>query len=158
MSTVARKFVSVPQRSSRETWDMIALLLAPDKTGDAYKEIMKVQGVASSLISRETMESSAIVVYGGPGPRVKVYCLYGNDAIGGDGANETALATVPTQGDWKMSLPCPSEDLAWVQEALKTDSARITARDMSTSVSDDEEAKEKLTSSQVVDMEAFFRR
>lgn len=158
MSTVARRFVSVPQRSSRDTWEAIASLLAPDTAGDAHQELMKVQGVGSSLISREAMESAPIVVYGGPGPRVKIFCIYGSDAIAGDGANEDSLATVPTQGDWKMSLPCPAEDLSWVQDALKAVSGRITARDMSTSVAENDGVGEKQAVTQEVNMEAFLRR
>lgn len=160
MSTVARNFASVPQRSSRDTWTGIVNLLAPDSSSDSHKELLQAAGVASSLIARESMESAPIVVYGGPGPRVKVFCVYGTDAIGGDRVNETALATVPTQGDWKVSLPCPADELSWVRDALKAESSRITARDMTTSVADetDEDEAQKAAAGQSVDLEAFLKR
>ncbi len=45
-----------------------------------------------------------------------------------EGASEEALAWCPTDGDWQMSIPCPPEDLPWVQEALARHTVRITAR------------------------------
>ncbi len=75
----------------------------------------------------------------GKGPRVRLYCLYGDDATSGEDANEATLASVPTEGEWKLSLPCPTDDLAWVQAALKNKSTRITARDLSEPVTDEDE-------------------
>lgn len=160
MSTVARNVASVPQRSSGNTWSEIVRLLAPDPASDSHKELIQVAGIASSLIARGAMESAPVVVHGGPGPRVRIYCVYGPDAIAGDGVNEAALATIPTLGNWKVSLPCPAEDLTWVTDALKINSTRITARDMKTSV--DNESSEfdgmKATDEQTVNLEAFLKR
>ena len=61
------------------------------------------------------------------GPERSV-AYYDEDAITGDNASETKLATSPTNGDWSMSLPCPEEDLTWVQAALAKRSKRVTAR------------------------------
>jgi hypothetical protein len=101
--------------------------------------------------------TAAIVLYG-TGPRVRVYCLYNDDAIDGDDADEMALSFDPTAGDWQMSLPCPSEDLSWVQDALKAKSRRITARDMDTAFDNEErEASKNNAVETVVDLEAFFK-
>jgi hypothetical protein len=98
------------------------------------------------------------VVGWGAGPRVRIYCLYNEDAVEGDDANETALSFDPTDGDWYMSLPCPAEDLSWVQNALKGKSKRVTARDMETLLdSDEEESSKKSANETVVDLEAFFK-
>src|SRR5882724_3223258 len=116
MTVVARKFISVPVRSARETWSAICGILAADGNSEAARELLSVSGVASSLIAREAM-TSPIVVHGS-GPRVRIYCLYHADAIDGDDSNESDLIFDATDGDWKMSLPCPTDDLDWVQAEL----------------------------------------
>ena len=117
MTVIARTFASVPQRTATETWKAISEVLAPDSESAAALELASVSGIASSLITREAM-TSPIVVYGS-GPRVRIYCLYNDDAIEGDDVREGALPFDATAGDWKMSLPCPLDDLPWVQDALK---------------------------------------
>lgn len=157
MSVVARRFASIPARSASETWDAIAAILAPDHQSEAGAELKSVSGIANSIISRETCQSAPIVVFGGPGPRVRVYCIHGDDAIAGEGVNESSLATTPTQESWKMSLPCPKDDLDWISEELKKKSSRISARDMSEPV-DDEAETENSTTSAEVNMEAYLRK
>src|SRR5260221_12003119 len=130
MTVVARKFISIPERTASATWGAIIQLLAPDSKSEAALELTSVAGIASSLIAREAMTSPGVVC--GSGPRVHIYCLYNEDALEGDDANEAALSFNPTAGDWEMSLPCPLDDLSWVQVALKAKSKRITARDMDT--------------------------
>jgi hypothetical protein len=101
--------------------------------------------------------TSPIVVWGA-GPRVRIYCIYNDDAVEGDDANETALSFNPTDGDWHMSLPCPAEDLSWVSNALKCKSKRVTARDMETVLdSDEEDSSKKGATETTVDLEAFFK-
>jgi hypothetical protein len=154
MTVIVRRFVSVPARSAAETWKAISDLLASAEKSEGARELASVTGAASSLIAREAM-TSPIVVHGS-GPRVRIYCLYDDDAIEGDDVNETALPFDVTSGDWKLSLPCPAEDLGWVQNTLKAKSTRITARDMAEPV---EKAGEQGTGqvSGAVDMEAFFK-
>jgi hypothetical protein len=131
-------------------------LLAPDKQSEARKELESVAGIASNLIADEAFESAAGVVYGS-GPRVRLYCLYGDKAISGDRASESALAFNPTEGDWRMSLPCPAEDLAWVCDALKERSSRITARDVDEDVEEEGDSEgHKASAGFEIDTEAFF--
>jgi hypothetical protein len=156
MTTIARKFVSVPERTATATWSAISDLLAADPNSSAAGELVLISGIASSLITREAM-SSPIVVYGS-GPRVRFYCLYNEDAIEGDDRNEAPLPFDATAGDWKMSLPCPVDDLSWVQRALSSKSTRISARDMEAAVAEEDEiAKSSASSSEGVDLEAFFK-
>jgi hypothetical protein len=129
MSVVARRIRSTPVRSSNDTWSQIVDLLAPDKQSAAHKELQSVSGVSSSLITSEAMKDAPITCSGN-GPRVRIYCLYDEAAILGEDANEAALQDCPTDGDWQLSLPCPTEDLDWVTKALKRQSTRITARDV----------------------------
>jgi hypothetical protein len=156
MTVVARRIVATPARPASEAWAVMVDLLAPDKNSDARKELESVSGIASNLIADEAFDRTAGVVYGS-GPRVRLYCLYGDKAISGDGASESALAFNPTEGDWRMSLPCPADDLNWVRDALKKKSSRITARDLDEDVESDGDSDERKTSSGFeIDREAFF--
>jgi len=83
--------------------------------------------------------------------------LYNEDAIEGDDANESALSFDATAGDWKLSLPCPADDLTWVQNSLKSKSTRISARDMTTQVEDESDNDAPESSGSNVDLEAFFK-
>jgi hypothetical protein len=94
----------------------------------ARTELASVTGIGSCLIAEETPKDDPIVVFGN-GPRLRIYCLYGEDAVVGDDKDESDLSWNPTEGDWKMRLPCGSEDLEWIQKALSTLSSRITAYD-----------------------------
>jgi hypothetical protein len=154
MSVIARRFASIPERTAMATWKAISALLASDSTLGPARELASVAGIASSLITREAM-TSPVVVYGS-GPRVRIYCLYNDDAIEGDDANEAPLSFDATAGDWKMSLPCPADDLAWVQNSLRAKSTRISARDMTAPVEDDDSG-ERQSSGDSVDLEAFFK-
>lgn len=131
MSTIARKVAATPVRLATAAWQQIIDLVAPTNAS-ARDELASVAGIASSLITEEAMKSSPIIV-SGDGPQLRVYCVYGDDAIEGSKTNEAAITDSPVDvGDaWKMSLPCPPDDLEWVRVSLKKRSARITARDMS---------------------------
>ncbi len=155
MTVVARRIIAEPVRTASETWKTIVDLLAPEADNIAREELLAVIGVASSLIAAEAMKDAPIVAYGA-GPRVRIYCLYGEAAILGENANEAKLTATPINGEWAMSLPCPMDDLEWVQAALKRRSTRITARDMSTST-DDEKGTEAIGKSASVNVEAFLR-
>ena len=104
--------------------------------------------------------TSPIVVYG-CGPRVRIYCIYHEDAITGDSANENRLAFDATDGDWRMSLPCPADDLDWVAGALAKKTKRITARDGAAEVESGDSsqaAKAARTDGAAgIDMEAFLK-
>lgn len=155
MSVIARRFASIPERTAMATWKAISALLASDSTSDPARELASVAGIASSLITREAM-TTPLVVYGS-GPRVRIYCLYNEDAIEGDDANEAPLSFDATAGDWKISLPCPADDLQWVQNSLKAKSTRISARDMTAPVEDEDDTGERGASGSSVDLEAFFK-
>lgn len=154
MTVVARRIIATPARSASEAWNVIVNLLAPDNSTDAWKELQNIAGLASNLIADEAFADAAGVVHGS-GPRVRIYCVYGEDAISGENASETALTFIPTNGDWRMSLPCPPEDLDWVTAALKEKSTRVTARNVSDDI-EEPERQEKARSVFQVDRGAFF--
>lgn len=157
MTVVARRIKATPARPASEAWQVVVDLLAPTAS-EARDELLRVEGIASSLIASQAMKDAPIVVYGS-GPRVRIYCLYDEDAIEGEQANEQSLASCPTEGDWSLSLPSPPEDLKWVQDSLKKRSSKVTARDMAEPVatgSADEASGRKATDA-VINPEAFFR-
>jgi hypothetical protein len=129
MSTVARRTLrSSPHRDAAETWEVIIELLTQGKDSSACRELRAVAGIASSLITDRAPKNAPIVVTC-EGPRTRIYCVYDEDALNGSDAGEDNLAFDPLKGNWELSLPCPKDDLEWVQPALKKHSLRITARD-----------------------------
>lgn len=163
MTVVARTLVSVPERSATDTWQRIVELIAPNATSPARRELSAVAGVACSCIADEALADDPLVVHG-VGPRLRVYALYGDDAVERERANESALSWVPTDGDWRMSIPCLADDLAWVRAKLATVSTRVTARELGANVEGEEEetrgqeATRERTTEPSVDLNAFFRR
>lgn len=156
MTVIARRIIATPARSASDAWAVMVELLAPDRDSDARKELESVAGIASNLIADESFEHAAGVVYGS-GPRVRLYCLYGDAAISGENASEASLAFNPTEGNWQMSLPCPTEDLEWVRTALKSKSSRITARDIDEDIDEKNDSSgQKSSASFDLDREAFF--
>lgn len=157
MSSVARKVAATPVRLATEVWQRVVDLLAPGNTA-ARAELASVAGVASSLITEEAMKASPIIA-SGSGPQVRVYCVYGDDAVEGSSVNESAITGSPIDANdaWKVSLPCPSEDLEWVRAALKKRSSRITARDMAETHLAENDEDTRSASAATIDMESFLK-
>ena len=156
MTVVARRIRATPERGASDAWQVIVDLIAP-KDGAARRELLGIEGIASSIISSESPADAAIVVRG-KGPRVRMYCLYSDEAISGDDANESALASCPTDGDWLMSLPAEDDDVAWVKEALAKKSTRVIVREKSEAFDDPEENSSTANVTEVdINMEAFLR-
>jgi hypothetical protein len=156
MSTVAsRSFRSTPQRDALQTWTAIVDMLTQGKTGAAQTELLAVAGVAASVIADQAPKDAAIIATC-DGPRTRIYCLYDDDAIEGSDANEDALGFDPLKGDWRVSLPCPADDLAWVQGALKQHSSRITARDRDAAVTTENAANTTKAEALVFDPKGFL--
>ncbi len=152
MSTVAsRTFKSTPERDAAATWRAIVDLLLQGRTG----AVRAVAGVAASIIADKAPEGAAIVVTC-DGPRTRIYCVYDEDAVDGSDANEGALGFDPLKGDWQVSLPCETEDLTWVQGALKKHSSRITARDKAAAPSADSTKSAVASSGLTLDLKGFL--
>lgn len=130
MSVIRRAFKSTPARDASETWRVITAFLLRNGDGSARNELEAVAGIASSLIADQAARETPITVICG-GPRTRIYCVYDDEAIGGDDVNEESLGFDPLQGEWSISLPCAADDLGWTQRALAQHSKRITARDLS---------------------------
>lgn len=127
MSVVARRIRATPERSAAEAWRFIVDLISPSGSGPR-RELEGAGGVGAYIIADEIPKEAAIVV-AGCGPRLRIYCLYGEDAIAGEGSNEADLSWDPTAGEWTMWLPVPSEDIGWVRAQLAKCGKRIVAYD-----------------------------
>jgi hypothetical protein len=128
MSVIARRIRATPERSGTEAWSVITELISQPGSL-ARKELEAAGGVAACLIADETPKESPIVV-AGSGPRLHIYCLYGEASVVGEDADEAALTWDPTDGEWKLWLPAPREDLEWVRRELGKRGTRIAAYEL----------------------------
>jgi hypothetical protein len=118
VTIIARRFRANPARTASQVWEAIADLVCGDDL-ETKAEFLQVAGVAASLIADEAPRENPLVV-AGTGPRLRVYCLYDENAIDGEDANEDALSWSPTEAGWKAYLPCPTADISWVSAALSS--------------------------------------
>src|SRR5581483_1508228 len=117
-------------------------------------ELNKLNGVLGQLICSESFVNEPIVVHGG-GPRVRMYCVYNDEAVEGDDADERTLTASPTGDGWSISVPCSDEDFDWVAKELGKIGQRATARRFGEEIAD--ESEEKSSASANIDMEAFLK-
>ena len=159
MSTIlARRVASSPVRTAAQTWAKIVEIIAPDPQSTARKELAKAAGVACASISSEATKDAAIVIWGG-GPRVRVYCVFDEDAITQDDVNEDALPKSPTEGEWKMSIPCLPDDVRWCSANLAAASSKISARSVNDDVEDGDARQEaaKAAPAMGINMQEFMK-
>jgi hypothetical protein len=158
MTIVARRLPSTPVRTGVETWEKIVELISKQQS-PSRNELQAVKGVAASLIADETPKEAPIIV-SGSGPRLRVYCLYGEDAVVGDDCDESPLTWNPTEGDWHVFLPCSDEDLEWVRKCLQPHSKRIVAYDASKEALPEEESNSSVAKKATfsVNVEEFMKK
>ncbi len=157
MATVVKRQIrATPHRTVDEAWKLIVNLLAPDDKSAARADFGRVAGVIAQVIASEAPKTAPIVVFGS-GPRVRLYCMYDDDAMTGDDANENSLSFTATDGDWRMSVPCLDEDLEWVRKQLKSRSSRIVAREIGEDVEDNESSATHASSHVEVDVKTFLQ-
>jgi len=144
MSVVARRLRSTPYRTASETWREIATLICQDDA-DAASVFAAVAGTCASIIADEVPKGSPFVVKG-TGPRLRVYCLYGEDAVIPDNGNEDPLTWSPLDDDgWTVFVPCPGDELEWVSDALKAHEPAFQAYDAAKPISEDSSSKSAST-------------
>lgn len=115
-------------------------------------------GIAAQMISTESAKEYPIIS-AGSGSRVRIYCVYDDDALVEDNANEAALAFDATSKDWKVSIPAEAEDVNWSKVELAKLSARITVREKTAPFGDeDQEEKQTASSAFKVDLGEFLKQ
>lgn len=156
MSTVRRDIRSVPFRDASDTWSAVVdLITSSSPNEDARKELMSVSGILASAITDQTLKSSPIVVTC-DGPRTRIYCLYDDDALD-ESSNEAKLGFDATKGDWQVSVAVDTEDLPWIQAALKKQTCRVVARDIDSGFEIDTDGKSTKASAVAIDLEGFLK-
>lgn len=120
---IRRNIASVPTRSAQETWHAIVNLVTGPDTVDRG-QLDAAASIMESLIADEQL-ANAPIIFKGAGPRVVVYCLYDEDAMGA-GLDIDPLNVNPTAGNWRATVPCESEDVDWMNSSLKQQAPRIT--------------------------------
>lgn len=128
-TVVSRTFRSSPHRDALQTWDAIVELLTQGKDGTARSELRAVTGVAASLIADQAPKSAPIVATC-DGPRTRIYCLFDEDAIDGDDANEEVLGFEPLKETGSLAAVSEGAARLGAKRAQKH-SSRIIARDLS---------------------------
>jgi hypothetical protein len=63
MTVVARRIRATPERGASDAWQVIVDLIAP-KDGTARRELLSIEGIASSIISTQSPKDVAMVVRG----------------------------------------------------------------------------------------------
>ncbi len=155
MSVVARRVASVPRRTSVETWLRITELVSEPDSG-ARVELEAGTSVAATLIAEEHTKSSPITISGG-GPLVRVYTLYGEEAIEADLSDEDELSFDPTAGDsWQLSLPAAGADVA-AAEALLAGASHVQVRDIERAERSAATTSKDATGELVLDLEELTR-
>lgn len=121
-----RDVASIPERSAKETWQVITDLVTDLHTVDR-PQLDAAASIMESLIADE-LPATQPIVFKGSGPRVVVYCLYGEDALDA-GLEVDPLPKRPTSGDWLASAPCEPEDAEWMNDCLRSKAPRISVYD-----------------------------
>lgn len=123
MSVIARRFAASPKRTASLTWDAIVNVIA-SQSASVKSKLNTITGIVSPIIADETLASNAITVIG-TGSRLRIYCLYGEDAIS-DEANEGKLSwNLFSTDDWEIHFPVEEEDFSWTTQLLKEKDKRF---------------------------------
>jgi hypothetical protein len=140
---------------SSATWKAISALICKQDIA-AGSEFEKVAGVASSLINERFFAEHPLVLKN-RGPRLRIYCVYGEDATTSDGVNEDELSWSPTENEWHAFLPCSEEQEEEMAAHIKRKSAKFSIYNIETGVPDDEtnDVNESAATTASVDWEAF---
>jgi len=161
MSIVARHFAATPERLPSATWNKITALVCSGEQ-KATAEFQKVAGLASSVIADRSMENHPLIIVN-DGPRLRVYCLYGDKAISEDDRNEAPLSWNPVAGKWHGYLPCGAEDFDEYASLVKSQSSRFSVYNVEEGFEQDEGKPENEKAAVAagglkIDWEAFSKK
>jgi hypothetical protein len=134
MSIVTRRFSACPVRTAANTWEAIVEVIASASV-DACNELLKIEGIAASVISDETPKKSPITIIGA-GSRLRIYCLYEEDGSTED-ANESRLNWNPFSEEWEIYIPAEKDELGWITKALNNKGTRFKAYEAGTNLIED---------------------
>jgi hypothetical protein len=117
VNVVSRDIGAIPVRSSVQTWQVVAGLLAPAGSAGRLR-LDAVTNIAAILITSEYTRQAPIIVMPASGPRVRIRTVHGLDAVDAL-PGEIPLAASPCADlDWTVSLPCGIDDIEEMRSAL----------------------------------------
>jgi hypothetical protein len=125
-------------RTAANTWETIVDVIASASV-EARSELLKIEGIAASVISDETPKKNPITIIGA-GSRLRIYCQYEEDGSTED-ANESPLSWDPFVGEWEIYIPAEIDELSWVTKSLSEKGARFKAYEAGTKPVEDDEDK-----------------
>ena len=142
-----RNIASIPIRSASETWKAIIDLVTRVDSVDGA-QLAAASSVMESLIV-DGYPANVPIVLKGHGPRLVIYCFYGEDAL--EAGNEIErLHWNPTGGDWSMTVPCDPEDVDRINKVLRSRAPRISVHEVGAQPPD--EASQSEVSSEVKEL------
>lgn len=143
MTVITRNFSASPQRTASEVWTVIIETIAANNE-KIQNTLKTISGIASSIIADETPESDAITVIGS-GPRLRIYCIYGENAISGENS-ESVLSWNIFESEWQIYFPVRKEDLEWTSRELKQKGANFFAYEVGQKIDTANESVDSKTS------------
>lgn len=154
MSVVKRTVISNPERTCVETWAKITEIVC-GQNAEPKKEFEKVSNVAASLLSEELLKDYPLIVKGA-GAQLRIYCLYGEDAISGEDSNEDILSWEITSKPWVVYLPCAKDELSWYKSTLSGLSEKFKVYDWKEGIDNEEYQSNSVKEAEFnIDEEAF---
>ena len=133
MSIIIRKIASSPKNNASKTWDIITEIVC-HKSLDHRKEFLKVKGGVCSVISEKTPKDRPIIIRGN-GPLLRIYCLYGDDAVDSEEVSEDVLNWNPLSKNWIVYVPCPKSEIDGLQSFFKNQCENFLVYDSEDSIS-----------------------
>ena len=140
---IRRNIASVPARSAQQTWRAIVDLVTGPDTVD-FDQLESAASIMESLIADEH-PASVPIVFRGAGPHVVIYCLYDEDAMDA-GLDIDPLNANATSGNWRVTAPCDSEDVDWMNDTLKQRASRISVHAADVVPAEEQEAEKSAMS------------
>jgi hypothetical protein len=138
VNAVARAVAAIPVRTSVQTWEAIAAMLAP--AGSPVRlRLDAVANIAAVLVTEEYTRQAPVVVMPVSGPRVRIRTVHGLDAVDAL-PGEIPLPVSPcAEPGWSMSLPCGIDDIEEIRHALRGHPG-IEVRDLTDGITAEEPA------------------
>lgn len=136
MSVVTRKFAASPAHSAAEVWAAVVNAIAGDNA-QVKTELSNVVGIAASIIAERTPASFPITIIG-TGSRLRIYCLYDDDAVSED-VHEDAISWNLFESGWQVHFPAEKSDLDWINKILKEKGSHFEAYQTGEKIKGDED-------------------
>jgi len=118
VTALARAVAAIPVRTSVQTWEAIAALVAPAGSPGRLR-LDAVTNIAAILITEEYTRQAPIVIMPASGPRVRIRTVHGLDAVDALAGEIPLTASPCAEPGWSMSLPCGIDDIEEMREALR---------------------------------------